>query len=182
MDAISGASLIPSTTYVKVQITLNTVAAVFVAVRITTNRLTAGRFFLDDYMSVVALIFLVSYSTSSSLMTKGKNLIIRHSTLSSVAKQSRHPSLRDIIYDDRNDYKDICSMPLHGRLRYVLFENSAPTSLYPPFLRQEMAPFFLLLYSCRDSHRIPRVRGVFWKPLYSLRRGLRSRIPVRLHE
>jgi hypothetical protein len=86
MDAISGASLIPSTTYVKVQITLNTVAAVFVAVRITTNRLTAGRFFLDDYMSVVALIFLVSYSTSSSLMTKA--FVTSSTTIETITKIS----------------------------------------------------------------------------------------------
>jgi hypothetical protein len=71
MDADSRAPSLSSSTYIKIQIALNTITAVFVSIRIITNRLTAGKLLPDDYTSAVALAFVAGFSASSSLITEG---------------------------------------------------------------------------------------------------------------
>ncbi|OTA54003.1 hypothetical protein K449DRAFT_439701 [Hypoxylon sp. EC38] len=61
---------IPHGTYLKVQITLDVVVAVFVATRLMTNYLNTRKFAPDDWFSIVALVMLTGYSTSSFLMTR----------------------------------------------------------------------------------------------------------------
>ncbi|KAI0118992.1 hypothetical protein F4814DRAFT_458418 [Daldinia grandis] len=70
MNTFQGELSIPHHTYLKIQIALDVIVTVFVAVRLSTNYRHTGKLAADDYFSIVAVAVLVGYSTSSFLMTR----------------------------------------------------------------------------------------------------------------
>ncbi|KAK6845941.1 hypothetical protein PG987_001129 [Apiospora arundinis] len=70
MDPIAQIPSISHDTYMKIQIILDVIAVAFVAARVLTNYQYSKKIAPDDYVSTVAVVVLISYSTSSFLMTR----------------------------------------------------------------------------------------------------------------
>ncbi|KAI5919379.1 hypothetical protein F4810DRAFT_510352 [Camillea tinctor] len=73
-------------TYLKIQITLDIVVAAFVAIRLFTNYRYSRKLTTDDYFSVVAVVVLAGYSSSSFLMTRA--FVSTYTTISTITRIS----------------------------------------------------------------------------------------------
>ncbi|KAI1840834.1 hypothetical protein JX266_012982 [Neoarthrinium moseri] len=73
MEHVVQPTVIPPTNYIASQVTLNFVAACFITVRLGANWSHHKKFFADDFLCIVALLLVVSYSLTSSMMVKTFN-------------------------------------------------------------------------------------------------------------
>ncbi|KAI1504831.1 hypothetical protein F5X99DRAFT_371110 [Biscogniauxia marginata] len=73
MEAVIQPTKIPAANYIGSQITLNITTLVVIAIRLWTNYWHCKKLFADDYLSVVALILVASYSATSSMMNSTFN-------------------------------------------------------------------------------------------------------------
>ncbi|KAK4225231.1 hypothetical protein QBC38DRAFT_421817 [Podospora fimiseda] len=73
MEYVIQPSVIPTNNYIASMVVLNTATACLVTLRLYTNWRHHKNLFADDYLSVVGLAFVSSYSATSSMMNKSFN-------------------------------------------------------------------------------------------------------------